>query len=183
MIVRFYQGRGYSDFYVNFAPEQIPQLETRLGANDQYQLLYRSLDPQSVYWIEANGISAGLDKAEVDQLVAQLQQEQQQQNFADLLHETKQIACRQSDESYCFLSLTLVSFENGERTEQNVDLLRYQSVFQLYSSFVNQQFLKTYADNVRFLNYFTACTTISSNRSGNKPIWIMKVLTSGCLNG
>lgn len=155
MIVRFYQGRGYSDFYVNFAPEQIPQLETRLGANDQYQLLYRSLDPQSVYWIEANGISAGLDKAEVDQLVAQLQQEQQQQNFADLLHETKQIACRQSDESYCFLSLTLVSFENGERTEQNVDLLRYQSVFQLYSSFVNQQFLKTYADNVRFLNFYS----------------------------
>ena len=83
------------------------------------------------------------------------QQEQQQQSFSDLLHETKQIACRQSEDSYCFLSLALISFENGERTEQNVDLLRYQSVFQLYSSFVNQQFLKTYADHVRFLDFYS----------------------------
>lgn len=155
MIVRFYQGQGYSDFYVNFSPDQIPPLEAILSANDQYQLLYRGLDPQSVYWIEANGTSAGLDKSQVDQLARQLQQEQQQQSFSDLLHETKQIACRQSEDSYCFLSLALISFENGERTEQNVDLLRYQSVFQLYSSFVNQQFLKTYADHVRFLDFYS----------------------------
>ena len=115
MIVRFYQGQGYSDFYVNFSPDQIPPLEAILSANDQYQLLYRGLDPQSVYWIEANGTSAGLDKSQVDQLARQLQQEQQQQSFSDLLHETKQIACRQSEDSYCFLSLALISFENGER--------------------------------------------------------------------
>ena len=137
MIVRFYQGQGYSDFYVNFSPDQIPPLEAILSANDQYQLLYRGLDPQSVYWIEANGTSAGLDKSQVDQLARQLQQEQQQQSFSDLLHETKQIACRQSEDSYCFLSLALISFENGERTEQNVDLLRYQSVFQLYLSLIH----------------------------------------------
>ena len=51
--------------------------------------------------------------------------------------------------------MALISFENGERTEQNVDLLRYQSVFQLYSSFVNQEFLKTYADHVRFLDFYS----------------------------
>ena len=156
MIVRFYQGQRYSDFYVNFSPDQIPPLEAILSANDQYQLLYRGFDPQWVYWIEANGTSSELDKSQIEALARHLQREQQQQSFSDLLRETKQIACRQSEDSYCFLSLALVSFENGERTEQNVDLLRYQSVFQLYSSFVNQQFLKSYNnDHVRFLDFYS----------------------------
>lgn len=155
MIVRFYQDRSYSDFYVNISPDYVEQLETLLGENDQYQLLFRSMNPESIYWIEANGVSAGLELEQVRQLAVLLQQEQQQQSFSDLLHETKQIACRQADDSYCFLNLALISFVNGERTEQSIDLLRYQSVFQLYSSIVNQQFLKVYAGNVRFLDYFS----------------------------
>lgn len=158
--VRFYEDSGSSDFMIYFNADRRRQLENVLAQNMQYQSLYRDIGADRVKQIQLNGSPVTLSQDQIHQLTGRIQQEVQQQEFTELLQQKPQIACRDmTGSSLCYFTLSLISFEAGERVEQSVDLFRYQSVFQMYGSFVNTQFIQDYGDRAAMLEYYSMYDT------------------------